>query len=162
MYYGLSSKTQLAEIATLVCRVLGQGASKSAASLMIETCAAETLMGSARDTTLYGAGAGVAQVDRGTFVWLQEKYATSDKAQRLKEELNVDLSRVQYNELDFSPLLSLIFCRLRYLAVPTHIPDTMEARADYWKRWYNTELGKGTPEEYLDRCLSCGLRGGVL
>nr|AKN37084.1 Phage protein [Vibrio cyclitrophicus]AKN38207.1 hypothetical protein [Vibrio splendidus] len=162
MYYGLSSKTQLAEIAVLVCDVLGHGASKNAASLLIETCAAETLMGTARDTTLYGAGAGVSQVDKGTFEWLKEKYEGSSKAKRLKEVLNVDLSRVQYNELDFSPMLGLVFCRLRYMAVPDAIPKTMEGRADYWKRWYNSELGKGTPEEYLERCMSCGLRGGAL
>ena len=23
--------------------------------------------------------------------------------------------------------------------------------ANYWKRWYNTELGKGKPEEFIEK-----------
>lgn len=156
MYYGLSSKPQLVELAQHVCRVMGN-ANGNGVKLLVETCAAETLLGKAGDNTLYGAGAGVSQVDKGTFIWLQEKFMKRDISAEILEEFNINLGLVQYNELDFSPLLSLIFCRLRYMAVSAAIPATQSLRANYWKEHYNSSLGKGTPQEYLDRCHSSGV-----
>lgn len=155
MFYGLSDKHQIAELAQAVCAVLGDG-NGFAVSLLVETCAAETLLGKARDNTLYGAGAGVSQVDYGTFAWLQEKYTPRDLAARIFDVFNIDLGLVAYKELDFSPLLSLIFCRLRYMTVTAPIPTSLSLRAEYWKEHYNTSAGKGTPEEYISRCLSSG------
>lgn len=154
MYYGLTNKTQIIEMATAVCNVLGNGSGGFAVDLLLETCAAETLLGTARDNTLYGAGAGVAQVDEGTYMWLQDKFAREDRKELelLKKHFNIDLSKVSYCELDLSPLLSLIFCRLRYRVVAEPIPHTLEERAKYWKIEYNSTAGKGTPEEYVSRC----------
>jgi len=40
-------------------------------------------------------------------------------------------------------------CRIKYLRVPEALPimelDTM---AEFWKKWYNTEKGAGTPEDF--------------
>ena len=152
MYYGLSLARQVKELAVFVCDVISHGANNKAVDLMVETCAAETLLGAARDGTVYYAGAGVSQVDEGTFIWLRDKYARHRVAISIKSQMNINLAKVSYNELDNSPLLALIFCRLRYLAVPAAIPDTIEGRAHYWKKWYNSTAGKGTPEEYLSRC----------
>jgi len=153
-YYGLANKNQLVAFAKRVCDVIGHGKNNRAVPLLLETCAAETLLAQARDKTLYGAGAGVAQVDEGTFDWLKAKYSQSAIAKRLFEQLNVNLSEVSYNELDYSPLLSLIFCRLRYWTVTDLIPDSVEARGEYWKRWYNSSEGKGSAQEYIERCES--------
>ena len=46
--------------------------------------------------------------------------------------------------------MACLFARLHYLRVPAPIPDTIQAQADYWKRYYNTRLGKGTAKQYLD------------
>jgi len=42
-------------------------------------------------------------------------------------------------------------CRVHYYRVPEALPAAgdYEAQANYWKRFYNTELGAGTREEYL-------------
>jgi len=40
-------------------------------------------------------------------------------------------------------------CRIHYLRVPEPIPDTIQGQAAYWKMHYNTELGAGTPQEYI-------------
>lgn len=41
--------------------------------------------------------------------------------------------------------------RVHYRRVPAALPAAGDllAQARYWKRWYNTPLGAGTPEEYI-------------
>jgi hypothetical protein len=45
--------------------------------------------------------------------------------------------------------IAICMCRFHYRRVPSAIPKTKEGRAAYWKKHYNTELGKGTIEHYL-------------
>tara|TARA_R100000808_G_C2155419_1_gene167840 strand:- start:13971 stop:14420 length:450 start_codon:yes stop_codon:yes gene_type:complete len=42
-------------------------------------------------------------------------------------------------------------CRLHYRRVPKRLPaaDDLEGQARYWKKWYNTELGRGTVEHFI-------------
>ncbi|WP_286992578.1 hypothetical protein [Shewanella sp.] len=155
VYYGLVNKQQVMVFAQAVCGVLGGG--DKAVDLLIETAAAETLLGSYRDLTTYAAGTGVTQVDEGTFDWLKSKYKKHRLADALYQAFGIYLGKVSYVELETSPLLSFIFCRLRYFAVKSPIPETREGRALYWKRHYNTSAGKGTPEEYLVRCELAGV-----
>lgn len=42
-----------------------------------------------------------------------------------------------------------MMCRMFYLRKPGAIPVTLAGQAAYWKRFYNTSLGKGTVEEYI-------------
>ena len=57
-------------------------------------------------------------------------------------------------DLDFSVktniAVAICMCRFHYRRVPSAIPKTKEGRAKYWKKHYNTELGKGTIKHYLD------------
>tara|TARA_R110002020_G_scaffold288669_2_gene504138 strand:- start:7440 stop:7892 length:453 start_codon:yes stop_codon:yes gene_type:complete len=46
--------------------------------------------------------------------------------------------------------IAICMCRFHYRRVPSAIPKTKNGRAKYWKKHYNTELGKGTVEHYLD------------
>ena len=48
--------------------------------------------------------------------------------------------------------LQVAFCRLKYKRDPFPLPKhwDMEGQAEYWKRVYNTELGKGTIEHFLE------------
>lgn len=43
-------------------------------------------------------------------------------------------------------------CRVHYLRVPKALPEAgdLEGQADYWKEFYNTFLGAGTVEEYIE------------
>tara|TARA_Y100000004_G_scaffold52017_1_gene57602 strand:+ start:4548 stop:4985 length:438 start_codon:yes stop_codon:yes gene_type:complete len=45
--------------------------------------------------------------------------------------------------------VQVALCRIHYRRVPSAIPSTIEERAKYWKKHYNSELGKGTVEHYL-------------
>lgn len=44
-----------------------------------------------------------------------------------------------------------IMCRIHYLRVKEQIPDSLDidGLAYYWKRYYNTETGKGTTEQAI-------------
>lgn len=39
--------------------------------------------------------------------------------------------------------------RLQYYRAPEEIPRGIQGQADYWKKYWNTEQGKGTPEQYI-------------
>lgn len=57
------------------------------------------------------------------------------------------------------PALTLVYnlrygaamCRIHYRRVPESLPaaDDVEGMARYWKRYYNTALGKGTPAQFV-------------
>lgn len=42
-------------------------------------------------------------------------------------------------------------CRVHYLRVPEPLPaaDDLAGQAQYWKTYYNTELGRGTVDEFI-------------
>ncbi|MBJ3192129.1 hypothetical protein JGB58_25480, partial [Salmonella enterica subsp. enterica serovar Agona] len=117
MNYGLVSKRDALRYAEAVCDVIGHGKNNAAVALCVETAAAETLLGDYKDPTPTGAGTGLTQVDLGTFEWLRDKYKNSRYSSALLKEFGIDLSRTVYQELRTSPLLAMLFCRLRYLAV---------------------------------------------
>jgi hypothetical protein len=50
--------------------------------------------------------------------------------------------------------LQVAFCRLKYRRDKYAIPKTadLEGQAKYWKRVYNTRLGKGTVEHFIKAC----------
>jgi hypothetical protein len=41
-------------------------------------------------------------------------------------------------------------CRIHYLRVPEKIPVGLHPQAAYWKKYYNTPLGAGTVNEYIN------------
>ena len=45
--------------------------------------------------------------------------------------------------------VQVFFCRIKYRRDKDPIPKTIQERAKYWKRIYNTEGGKGTDADYL-------------
>ena len=47
------------------------------------------------------------------------------------------------------PRLACLMARVHYMRFPEPVPATEAARADYYKRIYNTHLGAGTREKYL-------------
>ena len=45
--------------------------------------------------------------------------------------------------------VAIAFCRIYYRRQPGAIPKEIDDRAVYWKKYYNTEGGKGSVEHYL-------------
>ncbi len=55
------------------------------------------------------------------------------------------------NNLMYSLPYQVAMCRCHYLRVKEGIPNgkDVEGMAHYWKKYYNTSLGKGKPEEFV-------------
>lgn len=145
MYYGLTNYRQLEEIILSVCGKLGGG--PNAVSLMLGTCAAETCLGKAPDIHAL-SGYGLFQLDKIAIVDVIQRTRPHHK-ELIADEYQIDIDSVEPNDLDNSPLLAAIFCRLFYILIPEPIPKGDEKQALYWKRYYNTAAGAGTVSHYL-------------
>lgn len=158
-FYGLTNNTQLREIVIAVCGVLGYGgAGGYAVDLLMETAAQETHCGQLRDPTPDGAGRGAFQCDFIAFDDVIDRTG-AHVINQVIEAFGVDLRRVSYESLDFSPLVAAIICRLHYRLIPDAIPDSIAGRAEYWKRYYNTVAGAGSPADYVKNArLFAGVR----
>ena len=44
----------------------------------------------------------------------------------------------------------IAICRLHYRRVPKKLPTTLEEQAVFWKEYYNTAKGAGTPAKFLE------------
>lgn len=146
MYYGTLREKHTLEIARWVVEVLGGG--ESALKLILETAMQETVLGNYRDNSSYGGGVGLCQCDPVAFYDTQKRIP-----RRFKDLIDgnfcIEVDEVHHRELAFSPLLSLLWCRMHYLLRPGAIPETAQDRGKYWKKWYNSELGKGTVDDYM-------------
>ena len=89
MFYGLMHKEDAVVAARAVCEVIGSPATReNAVALLVETAAAETLLGELRDPTMYAAGTGLTQVDKGTFDWLKGLYANTPVAEAIQRKFD--------------------------------------------------------------------------
>jgi len=52
--------------------------------------------------------------------------------------------------MDDNDKLGCLFSRLHYMRIPKPIPATIGGQAQYWKEYYNTFAGKGTPNQYIE------------
>lgn len=153
-FYGLVNPAQVREIVVAVCGVLGL-AGGFAVDMLIETAAQETHLGTYRDTTPYGAGRGLFQIDLIAFQDIQARTKPAD-AKLILDNFGFDIKKVSHNALDSSPLLAAIFCRLFYKLIPEVIPSSVGARAAYWKKYYNTTAGKGSADAYIKNSIIYG------
>jgi len=58
--------------------------------------------------------------------------------------------------------LAICMCRVKYFRVPEALPTTLSGMAKYYKKYYNTPLGKGTEEEFINDYEEYGLREPLL
>lgn len=150
--YGLVSLAHVKHYAQAVCNVLGAGNQNSAVYLLCETAAAETQFGTYADPTPNGAGRGLYQCDQIPFKDVQFRSSAAD-ADAIKLAFDINIKAVEWDDLNYSPLLATIFARLHYKLRPGAIPQTLAERAEYWKKHYNSILGKGTVEHYIESSL---------
>lgn len=149
------------QVAAEVSELFNDGA--AATALLRETAIQESNMGQAPgtykmvDDKEFGRGSfGVGQVDEQNFEDTMSRLR-GDKGQPrnlvkyvqiFKDKLGEDLTELEYEDL-IDPKLGLIFTRLHYLKTADPVPPTVQGRAEYWKKFYNTSAGAGTPDEYL-------------
>ena len=44
----------------------------------------------------------------------------------------------------------IVHARLKYWRVPKRLPSSVEGKANYWKKYYNSEQGAGDPEHFVE------------
>lgn len=147
--YGYAAGMDLQSITFGVCREISPATAQVAARLVLETMAQETRLGFYNDRTPTSAGVGLAQIDPIAFADIVSRTPKKRKT-LIRDTWSIDLDSLQHRDLAYSPLLSIIFCRLFYALISEPIPDTIKGRAAYWKKHYNTELGDGTVQQYFD------------
>jgi len=97
---------------------------------------------------------GVAQVDKVAFDAVQRKLRDKNSrysgfVKTFKDATNMDLTKVQYSALG-NDTLSIAFGRLYLMQLTAEkIPTTLDGRAAYWKKYYNTPAGAGTVAKYI-------------
>jgi len=131
--------------------------SKSAENLVMGTIAQESKLGyylrqiSKGDFDINKHALGISQMEHTTFEWLKEKFW-------FKVNLRSPY-KVEFVELEYNLEMSILFCRLRYLADSKPLPDAEDIKgiAQYYKRVYNTASGAATEQEFIDNYLKyCG------
>jgi len=118
-----------------------------------EIAKAESNLGRDPRTNRPGYYGGVWQVDKKGLAATQDVGSHASLPRRFKEikkEFGIDWTKVEWKDLR-NPLHSAIAARLLLLNVPEPLPKDIQGRADYWKKYYNTERGFGKPVDYLNR-----------
>lgn len=126
--------------------------SGSAENLLIGTAAAEGIIGDSMYLKqTIGPALGIFQMEPETHRWLVDYLlARSSHFNKLIDWVQHTGGFTQ-ERLVYDLAYMVLFCRLRYLVVPEKLPDSDDLRglANYWKRHYNTSLGKGTVNGFV-------------
>ena len=99
-----------------------------------------------------GPALGFFQVEPKTIMDTMDNYVKyRPKIGDCLSELGFDKRDVSYRVMS-NIALQVAFCRLKYRRDKFAIPpaNEIEEQAKYWKRVYNTRLGKGTVEHFLE------------
>ena len=79
---------------------------------------------------------------------LMKKCATASSVD-VKHWQNFD-EKVWADILEKNIASGIVHCRIKYWRVPKRMPSSIGGAADYWKRYYNTEQGRGRKEHFID------------
>ena len=125
--------------------------SKDAIDLVYKTGNAET---GYRHLKQMGGGPAIGfwQVEPATLIDIMDNYV------KYRPELEKRLKSLGFSRNDIETrvmsniALQAVFCRLKYKRDRYALPkaNDLEAQAKYWKRVYNTHLGKGTIEHFME------------
>jgi hypothetical protein len=126
--------------------------SEAAEQLLLGTAIHESLLKSRRQIG-GGPARGLFQMEPATHddIWdnfLKYKPDLSKKLTKLLSSEKAD----KIAELETNDIYAAGIARIGYYRVSEAIPklDDIEAMARYWKKYWNTELGKGTVEQYIE------------
>ncbi|MBV5327200.1 MAG: hypothetical protein JZU65_06100 [Chlorobium sp.] len=121
-----------------------------AIELLMGTWAQESTGG--KYTTQLGGGParGMWQIEKPTYLDILNRCSADAYRELLVTAGDPDaLLQDHFDLLVSNHTLCAQICRLKYFMSPGLIPEDLEEQAEYWKKYYNTELGAGTVEEYL-------------
>ena len=73
------------------------------------------------------------------------------KFEKIQTATGISWQDTSWDDLQ-KPMYSGIAARLYVSNIPAPIPTDVRGQAEYWKKYYNTEKGKGTVEDFISRC----------
>lgn len=130
------------------CETLGLY-SLAAEELLLGTACQESHCGRYLSQLGDGPARGIFQMEPATHDdihrnFLKFKLVLRGKVNRLSLRLE------DADEMRWNLLYAAAMCRLHYFRVKQALPvaGDLDGQASYWKRFYNTSLGKGTTDEY--------------
>lgn len=121
----------------------------NAVNLLMGTAAQESHLGRYRKQLGGGPALGIFQMEPATFDDIVKNYLRYKPELAARIERVARISRFKAEDLENNDLLATCMARVHYLRVREAIPSDLEGWARYWKRYYNTPLGKGTEEEFI-------------
>lgn len=141
--------TALRELVRTILCTIGLW-SEDAENLLLGTAAKETHLGKLGRVQIGGGPAkSIYQVEPKTAQYLWER-TQKEKPELFEKIVGVVGSRqLDLKQLEYDIVLSTVLARLKYYYVPHPIPSTLEGWAEYWKKHYNTYMGKGHPSEFI-------------
>lgn len=123
--------------------------SEEAVQLLLGTCAQESAFGTYRKQLGGGPALGVFQMEPATFNDIKENYLKYKPALESKIMLLSNVTELKADDLVENDALAICMARTHYMRVRAGIPANLQGQAEYWKKYYNTPLGKGKVEEYI-------------
>lgn len=143
--------------------------SPSAENLLLGTAAQESNMGRYLKQHGIGPAVGIMQIEPTTAADIIHRYL--NRRAKVEEDFEKGFQIVNTADIDWQQIsladiiiklqtdlaFSVAVARMKYAMVPEPLPpaDDIWALAHYWKKYYNTEQGKGTPEDFVmswERC----------
>jgi hypothetical protein len=101
-----------------------------------------------------GPALGLFQMETATHddCWKNYLKFRSDLGNRVKQTLDAGQQPLAQT-MKVNDRYAAAMCRVRYMRVSAALPaaNDIEGMANYWKEHYNTALGAGTPEEFLNK-----------
>lgn len=141
-------KKQLKNLIKRVLSEIGQY-SENAENLLIGTCAQESGLGKYRRQLGGGPALGIFQMEPATFRDICDNFLRYKPDLQSKIKQAAGVSFFDCNDLINNDALAICFARVHYLRVKESIPGDLPGWAGYWKKYYNTPLGKGKEDEFI-------------
>lgn len=140
------------ELQLLVTRTLQaiEAWSPEAVELLMGTSAHESLGWQFRRQLGGGPALGIYQIEPFTHDDCWNNYLNYRPDLATKILIVSGISFPNAAALEHNDVYSTCIARVKYMRDPQPIPTTLTAQAEYWKRVYNTFMGKGTVQEYIN------------
>lgn len=127
--------------------------SPAAEDLILGTAAQESAMGTYL-AQINGPALGIYQMEPRTWADILVNFLSfKESLDKLVEDLKTKDCIVSGPEEMIGNLYyATAMCRIHYYRVPEALPVHKDVKgyARYWKKYYNTELGKGTEDEFIE------------
>ena len=142
-------KTQLKNLIDRILKSLDLY-SEHAVNLLLGTCAQESAFGTYIRQLGKGPALGIFQMEPATFNDIENNFLRYKPDLKVKIKQLSGISEMSPEQLEYNLVLAACMARVHYLRVPEALPTDLTGYARYWKKYYNTHLGKGTEAEFIN------------